>query len=75
VGSEIVALNGVMFDGQDLQDAITDAKTGGPLQLILRRDKIFKNVSIDYRGGLRYPHLVRVANTPALLDDLLEARR
>jgi predicted metalloprotease with PDZ domain len=75
VGSEIVALNGVMFDGQDLQDAITDAKTGGPLQLILRRDKIFKNVSIDYRGGLRYPHLVRVANTPALLDDLLSAKR
>ncbi len=74
-GSEIVALNGVMFDSQDLKDAITDAKSGGPLQFILRRDKIYRTVSIDYKGGLRYPHLERVANTPALLDDLLAARR
>jgi predicted metalloprotease with PDZ domain len=75
VGSEIVALNGVMFDGQDLKDAITDAKSGGPLQLILRRDKTYRTVSIDYKSGLRYPHLERIANTAALLDDLLAARR
>jgi predicted metalloprotease with PDZ domain len=74
VGTEIIALNGVMFDGQDLRDAITDARSGGPLQLILRRDKIYRTVSIDYRGGLRYPRLERIANTPALLDDLLAAR-
>ncbi|HEV2652744.1 MAG TPA: PDZ domain-containing protein [Rhizomicrobium sp.] len=75
VGSEIVALNGVAFDGEDLRDAITDARSGGPLQLILRRDKVYKTISIDYKGGLRYPHLERIANTPALLDDLLEPRR
>jgi predicted metalloprotease with PDZ domain len=74
VGAEIVALNDVAFDGPDLRDAITDAKTGGPLKLLLRRDKVFQTVSIDYKGGLRYPHLERVPSTPALLDALLEAR-
>ena len=69
-----MALNDVAFDGPDLRDAITDAKSGGPLKLLLRRDKVFQMVMIDYKGGLRYPHLERVPNTPALLDALLEAR-
>ncbi len=75
IGMEIVALNGVAYDGDDLNDAIADAKTGGPLQLLVKRDKDYRTVNIDYRGGLRYPHLERVPNTPALLDDALAARK
>jgi hypothetical protein len=32
-------------------------------------------VAIDYHGGLRYPHLERVPGTPALLDDILAAKK
>jgi len=30
---------------------------------------------VNCHGGLRYPHLERVPNTPALLDDLLSPRK
>ncbi len=76
VGTEIVAVNGNEFDADDLKDAITDAKSGTvPIQLLVKHDKIFRTVTIDYHGGLRYPALERLPNTPALLDDLLTARK
>jgi hypothetical protein len=28
---------------------------------------------MDYRGGERYPHLVRIENSPDLLTDILAA--
>jgi hypothetical protein len=31
-------------------------------------------VPVNYHGGLRYPHLERIAGTPALLDETLAAR-
>jgi hypothetical protein len=31
-------------------------------------------VNIDYRGGLRYPHLERIAGAPDRLSALLDAR-
>jgi predicted metalloprotease with PDZ domain len=76
VGTEIVAVNGNEFDADDLKDAITDAKSGtAPIQLLVKHDKIFRTVTIDYHRGLRYPALERLPNTPALLDDLLTARK
>ncbi|HSC61942.1 MAG TPA: hypothetical protein VLC29_11985 [Rhizomicrobium sp.] len=76
VGTEIVAVNGEEFDADDLKDAITDAKTGkAPLQLLVKDNKAYRTVNVDYHGGLRYPHLERLPNTPALLDDELAARK
>ncbi|MBS0277550.1 MAG: M61 family metallopeptidase [Proteobacteria bacterium] len=76
VGAKIVAVNGEEFDADDLKDAITDAKTGkAPIQLLIEKDKQYRTVTIDYHGGLRYPHLERVPGTPALLDDELAARK
>ncbi|HUB86107.1 MAG TPA: hypothetical protein VL971_10465 [Rhizomicrobium sp.] len=75
VGTEIVAVNGNEFDADDLKDTITDAKSGtAPIQLLLKHDKIFRTVTINYHGGLRYPKLERLPNTPAYLDNLLAAR-
>jgi hypothetical protein len=31
-------------------------------------------VNVDYHGGLRYPRLERVANTPARLDQIFAAK-
>jgi predicted metalloprotease with PDZ domain len=75
VGATIVAINGVAYDSDLLKDTITDAKTtGAPIQLLLKRGDRYQTISINYRGGLRYPHLERVAGTPALLDALLAPR-
>jgi predicted metalloprotease with PDZ domain len=75
VGAKIVAVNGEEYDADDLKDAIADAKTGkAPIQLLIEKDKQYRTVTVDYHGGLRYPHLERVPGTPALLDDELAAK-
>ena len=76
VGSEIVAVNDIAYDSDKLKDAIKDAKgTKTPIQLLIKRGDIYRQVAIDYHGGLRYPHLERMPGTPALLDDILAARK
>jgi predicted metalloprotease with PDZ domain len=75
VESQIVAVNGVAYDADDLKGAITAAKTNGaPIQLLIKRGDRYDTVSVNYRGGLRYPHLERIPGTPALLDDVLNPR-
>jgi hypothetical protein len=55
-----------------LSDAITaSATTHAPLTLLLRRGNRYSDVPIDYHGGLRYPHLQRIAGTPDRLGDIL----
>jgi predicted metalloprotease with PDZ domain len=72
-GTKLIAVNGLAFDGpSQLADAITQAKSGGaPIELLLRDGQHFRDVKIDYRGGLRYPHLERIPGAPDRLDDIL----
>jgi predicted metalloprotease with PDZ domain len=75
VGSKIVAVNGVAYDAEHLKDAVTAAKTDkAPIQLLIKRGDIYRTVALDYHGGLRYPHLERLPDTPALLDAMLAAK-
>ncbi len=74
-GVKIVAVNGTAYDPDILKDAITAAKTSGaPIELIVQDQTQFRVVRIDWRGGLRYPHLVRDPAQPARLDDILTPR-
>src|SRR6185437_1732458 len=76
LGSEITAVNGVEFDADELKDAITDAKNDqAPIQLLIKRNGAYHTISVPYHGGLRYPHLERVPNTPALLDALIASKK
>ncbi len=76
LGSEITAVNGVEFDADELKDAISDAKTDkAPIQLLIKNNGAYRTVSIPYHDGLRYPHLERLPNTPALLDALITAKK
>ena len=70
-GVKIVAVNGNEFDADLLKDAITAAKAGGPIELIVKDQSQYRTVRIDWKGGLRYPHLVRDPSQPARLDDIL----
>jgi hypothetical protein len=71
-----VAVNGADYDADELKDAITDAKTDqAPIQLLIKRNNSFRTVPVPYHGGLRYPHLERVADKPALLDALIAAKK
>jgi len=72
-GTKLVAVNGLAFDGPgQLADAITQAKTDKvPIELLFRDGEHFRDVKINYHGGLRYPHLERIPATPDRLDDIL----
>ena len=76
-GAKIVAVNGEGYDADGLKKAITEAKSGKPLDLLFQRGTRFQTVRIDYRGGLRYPWLERAApgTAPTGLDRLLMPRR
>jgi predicted metalloprotease with PDZ domain len=75
-GMQILACDGIAFDEDRFLEAIRNAKTSArPMEWIVRQGDRYRVVSVDYHGGLRYPHLVREEGAPARLDDILRARR
>jgi len=73
LGDEIVAVDGRGYTGDRLKDAVKAAKTGKePIRLLIKSgaDR-YREVAIDYHGGLRYPHLEKTVAGEAGLDTLL----
>jgi predicted metalloprotease with PDZ domain len=76
IGMKLLAVDGLAYDGGRLTGAIERSpKTQAPIELILTQGEVFKSMRIDYHAGLRYPHLVRDAAKPALLDEILAPRK
>ncbi len=72
-GAKLLAVNGLAVEAPaTLADAITAAAVGkSPIILLLRSGNRYRDVPIDYHGGLRYPHLERIAAAPDRLDEIL----
>jgi predicted metalloprotease with PDZ domain len=75
VAQKILAVNGFAYDADGLKKAVTQAKTGKPIELVMKSGDHVRTVSIEYRGGLRYPRLERVDGTPDLLSAILAPRK
>ncbi len=74
-GTKLVALNSDAYDNDNLKAAIRWAETHKEtITLLVEQNKHFRTVSIDYHGGLRYPHLEGTASGPHSLDAILTAR-
>lgn len=75
VGTDIIAVNGRGFSEEALKQAVTIAKGGKePINLIVRNGDRFREVAIDYHGGLRYPRLEKTGSGEGGLDRLLTAK-
>lgn len=75
VGTQIIAVNGLAYDADRLKGAIKDAKQdGAAIELLVKNGERFRTVKMDYRDGLRYPHLERDGSAPARLDQILTPR-
>lgn len=75
VGNQMIAVNGIVFDIEDLKQAITATKqTGAAIDILVKDGDHYRTISINYRGGLRYPHLLREGDAPAILDMILTPR-
>lgn len=72
----ILAVDGKAYTHSRLVAALKAAQQDAarPIDLLVRDFDTFRTVRLDYHGGLRYPHLERVEQTPDRLSAILAAR-
>ncbi|QYE36605.1 peptidase M61 [Polymorphobacter sp. PAMC 29334] len=74
VGTTIVAVDGDAYSDDRLKEAVTSAKgTTTPIRLLVKSNDAFRDVVVDWTGGLRYPRLERTGKGPSTLDALYAA--
>ncbi len=75
VGTQIQAVNGESYSGDRLKAAILAAKDPKtPVKLVIKNQDRFREVTLNYSGGPRYPRLEKVGTGETGLDRLLTAR-
>jgi predicted metalloprotease with PDZ domain len=75
VGTQVVAVDGVTYSAEALRRTITTAKANGaPIELLLKNGDQYRTVAIEYREGLRYPHLEREPAAADLLGAIVAPR-
>ena len=74
-GTTLLAVNGRAYTADELKRAISAAKDGEGIELLVKSGKRHRTVGVDYAGGLRYPHLEPVAGSRRRLDEILAPRR
>jgi predicted metalloprotease with PDZ domain len=73
--TKIVAVDGRQFTTTILREAIGKAVTDKkPLELLIKNGEYYKTYSVDYHGGEKYPHLVRVESMPDLVTEIIAAK-
>jgi predicted metalloprotease with PDZ domain len=74
-GMKMVGVNGRKWSSDVLKDAIKSAQqTHQPIEVIAETADIFKTYSIPYDGGLKSPHLERIAGQPDVLSEIIKAK-
>ena len=74
-GLTLLAVNNRAYKADVLKAAITANKDGkAPVELLFREGENFRTVRMDYRDGLRYPRLERIAGSEDRLGGLLGRR-
>ena len=69
---QLQGVNDQTFSESNLREAILAAeKSNAPIKLLVKRDREFLTLNVDYHDGLRYPHLEKVESMPDLLDAIL----
>ena len=72
---KLIAVNNRQFTPTVLREAVqktaTDVK---PLELLIKTGEYYEVRRLEYRGGERYPHLVRDSSTPDLLTEIIKPK-
>jgi predicted metalloprotease with PDZ domain len=71
-GMKVIAVNGRRWTPEIL-DWTLEEKTS-PIELLVENNETFHTYAVDYKGGPRYPHLVRDADKPDGLAAVLAPR-
>ncbi len=71
-GATLLAVNGYAFENDRLKDAIKANRDGSkPIEVVVKHGEVVRTVRLDYREGLKYPHLERIAGTQDRLSKIL----
>ena len=72
-GMKILAVNGQAFSPDVFHEAVERAKNSPrAIEVMAANGTYVKTYSLDYHGGLRYPHLARVEAQPDYLSDIIK---
>lgn len=69
--TNILAVNGRKFSLGELIGAVRESPRAKAIKLTVGYKDTVRDVTIEYAGGLRYPHIVRDDSKPDRLTDLL----
>jgi predicted metalloprotease with PDZ domain len=74
-GMKITALDGQAYDNDVLKYALTQAEhSNAPTAFLVQQDDWYRTVNVDYHGGPKYPHLVRISGTQDMLAQIMAPR-
>lgn len=74
-GMQIVAINGLQYSREELEDAVRAAKDSQQaITLLVKEMDTYRTLPITYTDGLRYPHLERIEGTTDYLTPILTPR-
>ncbi len=69
---QLLAVNDQKYTAMSLRETVLAAEKSKELiKFLFKRGDEFITISLDYHGGMRYPHLERVETTPDHLDAIL----
>jgi predicted metalloprotease with PDZ domain len=72
-GMKVIGVNGRVYTHDLLEDAVKATKDSSqPITLLVVDDDYIRTSIVNYKGGPRYPHLVRDEPKPDYLDELIK---
>jgi predicted metalloprotease with PDZ domain len=72
IGMQVIAVNNRAFSKEVLNNAVRRAqRSNASIALLVKQNDWYQTLSIDYTGGLRYPHLQRVAGVADMLAQIM----
>jgi predicted metalloprotease with PDZ domain len=74
-GMKLISVDGKLYNAKVLRDEIVHAQQSKkPVQVNVQHDGSVELHTIDYSGGLRYPHVVRVQGRTDYLSEILASK-
>jgi predicted metalloprotease with PDZ domain len=73
-GVQIVAVDGLKFTQERLEHAVRHTPTTGEITLLTLQGETFKEVTIEYDGGLRYRTLIPIAGQRDWLSEIIRPK-
>jgi predicted metalloprotease with PDZ domain len=74
VGMKIVAIDDREFTPDAWRAAIRSTATRiAPIVLLVDQEGTYRDIALQYTGGLKYPHLVRIKGTVDMLGDIVRS--